>query len=165
VNDDSDLSYSADERKREALLNRFLQAEDHLWKAQATFESAGDALEVARLEYAAIRDMVTRQLGEDPYESNDARTFLEQRGKQFATHGKFRFYGMTPGDAVTAALSSADHPLTFQELRDVLLSGGIEAEESSLGRAINAALMRRTGVQKTADGRYFRSKEEQSSAE
>jgi len=158
MNDGDALQFTADERFRETLLVTFLAEEEHLWKAQADFDNARYALEVARRKYAAVRDMVTKELGESPYEFPQAREFLDQRGREFPTRGSFRFYGMTPGDAAIDVLSHAHHPLTFQELIGRLRAGGIETEESSLGRAINAALLRRGGIGKMADGRYSTTK-------
>src|SRR5215217_2326635 len=79
--------------------------------------------EVIGRKYAVMRDIVTRQLGFSPYtkpvELPNGVAF------EFDSGGAFRFIHMDTGSAALAALKESDHPMTLDEIVQVLSQGGI----------------------------------------
>lgn len=128
-------------------------ADEELKRAQAKFDVAGR-------KYAAIRDALTKYLGYSPYEKVHGEIeepVFDDRDNMigFDKYGEYRFIYMSIGNAVIAALKEAEKPLTLEGIVQKLLDGGIRKSESTLPRAVNAALMRTKGVQKTKKGEYF----------
>jgi hypothetical protein len=115
---------------------------------------AGDALqqaevrfEVASQKYAAVRDVVATYLGRPPCNS-DAVHY----GVFFRSNDRYRFIHMTPGDAIVAALRDSDEPMALHEIANALMGGGLRVPD--MMRAVNAALMKTGGIEKTEDGKY-----------
>ncbi|MCX6009196.1 MAG: hypothetical protein NTW48_04055 [Chloroflexi bacterium] len=137
-------------------------ADEELKRAQAKFD-------VASRKYAAIRDTLTKYLGYSPYEKGHGEVtepvWNEDEIIDFILYGKYRFMHMTIGNAVIAALREAEEPLALEDIVQKLREGGIRKSESPLTRAVNAALMRTKGIQKTKDGEYFYPREVKTEAE
>jgi hypothetical protein len=125
---------------------------DELGVEDKAMVETNDALRIAQVRwqiasrrYVAVRDLVIERLGASPY-IDPMRWRVN-----FASQGRFRFYLMAPGDAVTAALTERQEPTTLQELMETLTSGGNMLPL----RSINAALMQTKGIEKTADDKYL----------
>ena len=58
------------------------------------------------------------------------------------------------------ALKETKNPATLEEIVGILRSGGIRIGNNIINRAVNAALMRTTGIEKTDDGKYVYKEEE-----
>ncbi|MCJ7653800.1 MAG: hypothetical protein MUO97_00600, partial [Dehalococcoidia bacterium] len=80
-------------------------------------------------------------------------------------YGSYRFIHMTIGNAVVNALREAKDPMTLDEIVKILWGGGVRKSETTLTRAVNAALMRTRGIQKTKDGKKFYPREIKTEAE
>lgn len=115
--------------------------------------------EVASRKYAAVRDMVRSYIGKDPYRvplesflvvGNDPSEY-----QSFPSKGRFRFLYMPVGDAAYVALQEAETPQSLEDLVKTLRAGGIGNVPEILTRALNAALMRKSGIEKTEDGKYL----------
>jgi hypothetical protein len=140
------------------LLHELVKDADLLGKVDTELGQAEANFDVASRKYAAVRDTVTKYLGYSPYEEghreiepvilNGNQVVLVQQ------YGRYRFIHMTIGNAVIAALKEVPVPLALEEIVQRLLEGGIRRSESTLVRAVNAALMRTKGVQRNKDGKY-----------
>lgn len=131
--------------------------------AGAQYAVARARLDVALRRYAALREFVTETLGYTPYHHTvawpDAVAGAEQR------RGNYRFAGMGVGDAIIevflerfggaiapATFAEFDREqflqatLTLEEITEVLSGGGLGFPEPVTARAVNAALMRTTGL-------------------
>jgi len=105
---------------------------------------------MAARKYAAVRSLANDVLGYSPYHEDAVWGPDEERILPPERRGRYRFLQMRPREAILSALSEQDAELSLQQLDERLQSGGL-----SLGsRAINAALMRLSGIEKTARGTY-----------
>jgi hypothetical protein len=142
------------------LLKRLEGQDEVLQATDRSFQLAKASMEMATAQYAAIRDLVTRRLGYSPYAVEDGVFVTDDVGRQkrlrFPTKGRFRFTNMAPGDAAISALGETTEPMALDELVSTLRAGGITGSRESLTRAVNAALMRKSGIGRADDGRYFR---------
>ena len=133
--------------------------EDLLSKADAKLKEAQTTFDVASRKYAAVRDTLTKYLGYSSYEKGHGEVgepvFENNEVVDVKFYGGYRFIHMTIGNAVIAALREADEPLTLEDIVQRLRKGNIGKSESTLTRAVNAALMRTRGLQRNKDGKYF----------
>ena len=137
--------------------------EAELEAAGAQYAAARARLDVALQRYAALREYVAETLGYTPYHYTvtwpNAVDGAEQR------RGTYRFAGMGVGDAIievcrerfgraidptTFAEFDRDQflqaTLTLEEITGLLSGGGLGFPEPVTARAVNAALMRTTGL-------------------
>jgi hypothetical protein len=126
---------------------RVVAADLELREARARFE-------VASKKYAVLRDIVANRLGCSPY-AKPLYTDYGSNVVEFMSGGKYRFMHMDLGDAVFTVLIEAGAPMTLEELADVLNEGGANYPYAVPLRTLNATVMRKSGVGKTEDGRYF----------
>ena len=142
------------------LCREMLKEEDILIEADSVLKKAQTEFDVASRKYAAVRDMLTKYLGHSPYwlyEDEETSVIVPEswgRGSDPTRYGNYRFIYMTIGNAVVATLKEKDRPLALEQIVQILRTGGITRSESSLMRAVNAALMRTAGIDKTKDGKY-----------
>jgi len=143
------------------LLQEMLREEAASVEADCALQEASIRFEVASQKYCAVRAMVTAHLGYSPYVE---RKQLESVGAGLIRSddiGKLRFMNMKTGDAIVAALKETQKPMTLEEIVERLLDGRILVPKRMLPRAVNAALMRTTGIEKTEDGKYKYVEEEE----
>lgn len=111
--------------------------------------------DVSSSRYAAMRDALRQRLGVSPYSKNVLwpTIFDDARGEfgRWAGYARHRFVEMKVGDAVVEVLQESDVPLALDEISIILTGGGLRFKDT---RAVNAALMRTTGVKKSDDGTY-----------
>jgi hypothetical protein len=141
----------------DGLLIELAKEEVALIEADAELQYAQAKFDVASRKYAAVRDMVTAHLGKSPYSKGDVKwpsQALTMITNKFKPFGLYRFLHMKTGDATVDVLKEAKEPLTLEEIVEKVRAGGIRKSETFLIRAINAALMRTKGVEKTKDGKY-----------
>lgn len=129
------------------LMAELVDEDKALVKADEALKQARINFEVASEKFAAVRDVVARHLGHNPT-NQDA---LKCRA-QFPSKGRFRFIHMAIGDAAVAALRESDEPMALEEIATAVVKGGLRAPGAV--RAVNAALMNTSGVEKTEDGKY-----------
>ena len=118
-------------------------------EAAEAYESAKAQLDVGLRRYIALRDFIQEQLGESPYtrwhEWPESTIRAQDRGR-------FRFTGMTVGDAVFQVLqeeanSTPQDPwLPLSDIISRLTRGGLGFPELVQARAVNAALLKMNGV-------------------
>ena len=135
-----------------------LTADDEAIEAAAAeYESAKARLDVRLRRYIALRDFITEQMGRSPYAHGVS-------WPSDTPSGSFRFTGMQIGEAVIQVLQDAkaiwrDNPwLGLDEIIERLADGGLGFPEPVQARAINAALLKTTGVRRGRDqtGRVYR---------
>lgn len=136
------------------LLTELAKEEATLAGADSKLKEARARFDVASWKYAAVRDMVTRHLGDSPYSKGHGLWPQEAIGTLVKTRGCYRFIHMRVGDAVVAALKEVKEPMALEHVVQRLADGGIRISPLLLRRSVNAALMRTTGVEKTDDGKY-----------
>jgi len=133
--------------------------EDMLRTADEELKTAQAKFDIASRKYAAIRDTLAKYLRYSPYNKEHGEVtepvWEADEIIDFISYGKYRFIHMTIGNAVVAALMEAENPLALEDIVQKLREGGIRKSESTLTRAVNAALMRTKGIQKTKGGEYF----------
>ncbi len=137
------------------IISQLAEEEQALADAHAQFKTASIRFDIASRKYAAIRDMFRSRWGFSPYEPGSH--LMEVFKKPY--WGRYRFINMKPGKAAVALLSEliGGVPLTLNEVVEGLIRGGINLGEvtwsdSSIKRAINAALMQTRGIRKTEEG-------------
>lgn len=138
------------------LLIEMAKEEATLAEADAELQQAQAKFDVASRKYAAVRDMVAAHLGHSPY-SKQAEKWPMEVAKFMLQHlptGRYRFIHMKTGVATVEVLKEAQEPLKLEEIVEIVRKGGIRKSETFLTRAINAALMRTKGVERTNDGKY-----------
>ncbi|MGA9047649.1 MAG: hypothetical protein WB588_01495 [Dehalococcoidia bacterium] len=150
---------SADESIKKGLLNELLALEDKLSEIYQRFKKDQAEYEIASRKYAAMRDMVTKYLGHSPYDAPEPdfgglSIMAEDPAGGPGLYGGFRFIYIPIGKAVISALREAGEPLSLEEIVKRLQNGGVERDESSLTRAVNAALIKTKGIAKTKEGKY-----------
>jgi hypothetical protein len=139
------------------LINQLIKDDSSVTEAELELKRAQAHWEVVSRRYAVLRDIVTRRIGFSPYQPNEPLTLGNDTDDVwFPSQGRFRFLGLTPGDAAVAALEEASEAITLDTMVRLLRSGGIRGTDEGITRAINASLMKKEGVGKTEDGRYFR---------
>ena len=131
-------------------------------EAVEEFRAAKATFEMAAARYAALLAIVTRRLGRSPYV--EGFKWPEALLKEYGLYpgrgggGVHRFIGMTAGEAVVALLKEGERALTKDDIREALEEGGYGAEVDGRPRvplrALNAALMKTTGVVDREDGTY-----------
>ncbi len=145
------------------LLTELATEEAALGRAHTEFAEARTKYELAIRRYAAVRDMVTEELGKSPYIAGSVEWPPEAEQLLTSRPGQYRFLAMRPGDAVVDILKEVGMPLTLEEIVERLRAGGVRrmhlgeiraSESAPFTRAINAALMRTSGIEKTEDGKY-----------
>ena len=129
----------------QGLLKELGQEDKALAEAEKNLREARINFEVSSRKYAAVRDVIAKTIGHNPFSDEQRRIF-------WTTKGRFRFIWMDVGDAIVDALKESDQPMTLEEIVDALTSGGLRVADPT--RAVNAALMRTTGVKKSEDGKY-----------
>jgi len=147
-----------DDTIQQGLIDELNTLEDRLCEINQRLKKDQTEFGIVSRKYAAMRDMVMKYLGHSPY--NEAQSDFDglspvpkgDQGVEF--YGSFRFIYMPVGKAVVSALKEAGNPLSLDEIVKWLKTGGIEREESSLIRAVNAALIKTKGIDKTSDGKY-----------
>jgi hypothetical protein len=143
------------------MLAKYLQAlsEDEaiINEAGGSYEVAKAALDVGLRRYIALRQFVTEQLGKSPYAADvewpDSGSWVER--------GRYRFTGLTVGDAILEVLQEqfeqsrnseyTSRWMTLPEIIDALSTGGLGFPEPVSARSVNAALLRTTGIQRGND--------------
>lgn len=130
-------------------LSELEQDEDTLSTASHEYDAAKARLELSMIRYTALRDFVTNQLGKSPY----ARGVEWPRGADDdyqRQRGGFRFTGMRVGDAILQLLEeAADTARVWRSLEQIiegLSQGGLGFPEPVQARAVNAALLKTSGV-------------------
>ena len=142
---------------RKIYLAELLEDEKVLNERMDVMREARTRYILASRRYSSTRNVVTGWLEESPY-SKDFSDWVE-RGNQAFQIGKFRFVHMLPGDAVKEVLRESEQPLTLDEIVEILHTGGygVTAPPPTPfvpSRTINAALLKTSGIEKTADDRY-----------
>lgn len=66
--------------------------------------------------------------------------------------GRYRFVGMSPGDAAVLVLSETTS-MSLDEIVKAVRESGLVVPDA---RTLNAALIRKSGVSRDDEGRYFR---------
>ena len=147
-----------DENVINGLLEELVEEEKKLANASSVLTTARAKYDVASRKYAAVRDMVTNYIGKSPYNKDVKwpRKLIQEK----PLSGNFRFLHMKVGDAVVAALKEIAEPATLEDIVEKLKSGGIRINDAIITRAVNAALMKTTGVDKTEEGTYKYKEEE-----
>ena len=139
--------------------------EAEIQHAAEDYHRARARVDVALLRYTALRDFVTTALGKSPYA--EGIQWPDTGHIDPATRGRFRFAGMKVGDAIVEVLRSrrespttADmmnsllddsvpvSALSLDEINKALSEGGLGFPDPVSARAVNAALMRTTGVER-----------------
>jgi len=129
------------------LMAELADEDDAIRDAARALEQARVRFEVASQKYAAVRDVVAAHLGHNPTNQDALKC-----GVQFFSEGRFRFIHMAIGDAAVAALRESDEPMALEEIATAVVKGGLRVPGAV--RAVNAALMNTSGVEKTEDGKY-----------
>ena len=148
-------------------LDGLAKEEAALAEATDAFRAASATFDMAVHRYAALRTTVTAALGRSPYAAGfEWPQDILKKYDLFPGHGgggALRFIGMTTGEAVVALLKETERPLMKDEIREALVEGGYGAEVDGMAavplRALNAALMKTTGVVKQDDGAYTHERE------
>ena len=136
------MSGDKDAYQEGRLADALVQEEQALMEAGVELADAQLNFDIASYRFAALRDMAVARMGW-PF------------GGHPRLSGVFRFIHMGVGEAIVAALRETTETLDLEALVAVLDSGGLGAEEGGVSpRAVNAALMKTSGVMKTADGTY-----------
>jgi hypothetical protein len=149
-----DMMQTRYDKVAEGLLDELVKEEIALEEADDLFTQAKVKFDVARRKYVAVRDMVTKHLGESPYRNGKWHWRVPVgAGFTYRDFWRYRFILMSAGEAITGALAEVDEPLNLAEITERLRSGGVSHDEMSV-RAINAALMKTGSVVKTEDGKY-----------
>jgi len=126
-------------------LEELKRDEAEMAEVAETYETAKARLDLGIRRYAALRDFVTEQLGRSPYYR--AKNEALEPGQ-----GRFRYAGMTIADAILELLREEaqnwpENPwLGLDEIVERLSSGGLGFPEGVPTRAINAALIRTSGI-------------------
>ena len=141
---------------RPSLIEKYLEelAKDEAIIAEAAeaYESARARLDVGLRRYIALRDFVEEQLGNSPYAQG-----IKWPGDDdfpWTERGRFRFTGMSVGDAITQVLEEEatthpNHPwLDLAAIIQRLSDGGLGFPEPVQARAVNAALLKTTGIKR-----------------
>lgn len=129
------------------LIEELVKEDEQMLAAEEAYQQARMRMQLAMRRYAAIRDYVTERLRDSPY---------REPGKYginaFPSGGRFRFAQLAVGDAIVAAFKEREPggTMTFEEIMAALTSGG----KLAAPRAVNAALMRTTGVEAVKGGKY-----------
>jgi hypothetical protein len=147
----------------QGLLTELFNEDKRLAEVAIEYSAARAKWEVASRRYAAVRDMVRSYVGQNPYSIapvNFVGNDTNGRPKTFATGGRYRFMFMAVGDAIIAALTETKEPQSLDDLVARLREGGIGLSVAALTKSANAALMRKGGIEKTEDGKYFLKPEE-----
>lgn len=146
-----------DDPIQESLIEELHDDDQAVVDAEFRLREARAKFEVASHKYAAIRDIVTRRIGFSPYSVRIDLVINPLLGSpvEFPSKGRFRFLHMPVGDAVIAALIDATDPMSLDQIVATLRGGGVGGSDEVLTRSVNAALMRKTGIGKTDDGRYY----------
>ncbi len=132
------------------VLHELAVEEQALLEAFDALRLAQNEVEMAARKYAAVRSLATDVLGYSPYHEDAVWGHEETRMVPAESRGRYRFLQMKPRDAILSALAEQDADLTLGDIDRRLQSGGLD-----LGpRAINAALMRLSGIEKTEAGTY-----------
>ncbi len=121
----------------------------------AEYESVKARLDVRLRRYIALRDFITEQLGQSPYAHG-----VDRPSDAPKPTGSFRYTGMQIGEAVIQVLQDElkEYPnnpwLNLDEIIEKLADGGLGFPDLVQARAVNAALLKTTGVAPgTASGR------------
>ncbi len=147
---------------KNSLLGKYLKSlaedESSLEEAAEVYETAKAGLEVGLRRYTALRDFVTEKLGKSPYARDCTEvwhpTGYDPDGEPYwAIRGQFRFTGMPVGEAVLQILLESgernDPWLTLPKIIEELSVGGLGFPEPVQARAVNAALMRTSGIERS----------------
>ena len=137
-------------------LAELAKEEGALVVANAELDRALVRFRVLSHKFAALRDVIARQIGVNPYSRSvqwpdKGLPTPEEPHMIVGIRGKFRYIHMKPGDAAVELLMEADKPLLLQEIIEGLQAGGMK---DASPRAINAALINTGGVAKTEEGLY-----------
>lgn len=147
----------------EGLIGELLAEEDRLIAADGNLAKARTDFEVNARKYAAVRDMLFHLLGHNPYVGDQFKRALgfNYKGGMAGAHGRYQYIYMKPGDAVIDVLRQSPQPMGLEEIVERVKAGGIRLPSVALTRAVNAALMRTTGVVKDeATSKYSYKQEE-----
>jgi hypothetical protein len=134
----------------DALLKQLEDEEQALMTARLELRKVQANWEVVSSKYAVVRDIVTRRLGYSPYSPRSPLHDLRLPSK-----GSFRFLNMSYGDAAVAVLNESEEPLALADIVAKLRTGGVYGTSEVLTRTVNAALMRKAGIGKTDENKYF----------
>ena len=137
--------------------------EKNIAEAGEAYESAKARLDVGLHRYVALRDFVAKQLGRSPY--SHGVMWPTQLQDDVPEPGRFRFTGMSVGTAITEVLTESEDWLLLAEIIKRLSAGGLGFPEPVQARAVNAALLKTSGVKRSKNRHgeviyYFVAKEE-----
>lgn len=147
-----------------SLIRKYLEElavdESAITEAAEAYEAAKSAIDVRLRRYIALRDYVTEKLGQSPYSEGvewpEPYEAYDAYGERIE-RGRFRFSGMSVGDAILEvleeeAIASPDDPwLPLQSIIERLSLGGLGFPEPVQGRAVNAALLKTSGITRSQD--------------
>lgn len=139
---------------QKGLKDELIVLEDNLYEIHQRLKKDQAEFGIASRKYAAMRDMLTKYLGHSPYEPEADFDGLEPVPEREDFYGSFRFIYMPIGKAVASALKESGKPLSLEQIVKWLQAGGVEREESSLIRAVNASLIKTKGIEKAKNGKY-----------
>jgi hypothetical protein len=132
------------------ILHELALEEAALEEAFAALRLAQNDVEMAARKYAAVRSLAAGVLGYSPYHEDAVWTPDAAAIVPAERRGRYRFLQMRPREAILSALGEQEAELTLQQIDERLQTGGLD-----LGtRAINAALMRLAGVERTPQDAY-----------
>ena len=132
------------------LMQELADEDTALTTADRELQAARVRFEVAGQKYAAVRDVVSRHLGRSPYSVSLVHYGVSDRDRnarlgQFPSKARFRFIHMATGDAVAEVLKESEQTMALPQIVEVLVMGGAH-HVTATRRAVNAALMRTSGV-------------------
>ena len=129
-----------------AMVGELQRQDAEMAEASREMRLARIRYDIVSSKYQAVRDLIQDRTGRSPYADPVFFDFPE-----FVSEGRFRFVGMSPGDAILQVLKDSKIAMTPDEIGDMLRGGGL----GLMPRSINAALMQMKGVGKTADEKYM----------
>ena len=131
-------------------IQELIEGERALAHSEAELNAARAKFELASRKYGATRDWITQCLG-NPYSIQfEWPVDVETDSIDEDLWGKYRFINMQVGDAIKEVLREAGQPLDLSEIVSKLNKGKMRTNP----RAVNAALMKATGVAKNNDDKY-----------
>jgi len=138
------------ETSQSRVLHELAREEQALDAAFEALKLAQSEVEMAARKYAAVRSLATDILGYSPYHDDAVWGAEESKIVPAERRGRYRFLQMKPREAILEALAEQDADISLKDIEERLKTGGLDLGS----RAINAALMRLSGVEKTSQGTY-----------
>jgi hypothetical protein len=139
-------NYGRGPKAYDRVVTAIRESEEEIEVARVEFEDARNRLAIAAAKYAAVRDIATEAFGGgSPYDANFGMV------RRYGLSPRMRYINMKLGDAINEVLrdEAKDHPITLDEIAFHLGQGHWNYPERVSLRAVNAALLRLSGLSKT----------------